>query len=210
MSLQVTATKMKMISATPTFWMLFIAFMLLVFGESGLTVHFVAFVDDAGVSSQTAAFFWGLAAGISAAGRLFFGFLADRWNPRNLIAITHGCHALSVLVLLVFFLNLGIHSPASLFPFSLIYGLSLGGSAVLMPVLVGRCFGLLNFSKLLGLLMSGFALGVVFGPLMAGRIFDSTGSYRMALIIFTVAFLVAALTVSLVRPDKYRDEFERA
>lgn len=192
---------------TPSFWLLFIAFMFLVFGESGLTVHFVAFVDDAGVSSQRAALYWGLAAGISSVGRLGFGVLADRWNPRNLIALTHGFHAVSVILLLVLFLGMGLHTWVGLLPFSLIYGLSLGGSAVLLPVLVGRCFGLLNFSKLLGILMSGFALGVVGGPLLAGRVFDSTGSYRVALIIFAVAFGVAAMAVACVQPGKYNSEY---
>ncbi len=192
---------------TPSFWLLFFAFMLLVFGESGLTVNFVAFVDDAGIPSQRAAVFWGVAAGISSIGRLGFGFLADRWNPRTLIALTHGFHAIAVGILLVFFLGMGIHSAATLFPFSLVYGLSLGGSAVLLPVLVGRCFGLPSFSKILGLLMSGFALGVVGGPLLAGHIFDTTGSYRLALIIYTIAFAVAALAVALIQPDRYRNEF---
>jgi len=192
---------------TSSFWLLFVGFMLLVFGESGLTVNFVALVDDAGVSSQKAAFFWGLAACISAAGRLGFGLLADRLNPRNLIAITHGFHAVAVVILLVVFLGMGIHSGVSLFPFSLIYGLSLGGSAVLLPVMVGRCFGLANFSKVLGLLMSGFALGVVGGPLLAGVVADRTGSYRLALIAFAIAFAIAAVAVALIQPDKHKDEF---
>ena len=73
--------------------------------------------------------------------------------------------------------------------------------------LVGRCFGLLNFSKLLGLLMSGFAIGVFGGPVLAGKIFDTMGDYRIALIIFGVGFVVAALAVSFVKPGKYNDEF---
>jgi len=195
---------------TSSFWLLFAAFSLLVFGESGLTVHFVAFVDDAGIPSQTAAIFWGLAAGISALGRLGFGFLADRWNPRKLITFTHGLHAVAVAILIVFFINMDIHSPITLGAFSVIYGISLGGSAVLLPVLVGRCFGLLNFSKVLGLLMSGFALGVVGGPLLAGILFDKTKSYEIALMIFAIGFAIAALAVALIRPDKYTNEFSEA
>lgn len=190
-----------------SFWMLFAAFALLVFGESGFTVHFVALVDDAGVSSQRAAFFWGLVAGVSVVGRLGFGFLSDRWNPRNLITVTHALHGVATVGLLVFFLDMGITSAVTLFPFSIVYGLSLGGSAVLLPVLVGRCFGLLNFSKLLGLLMSGFAVGVLGGPYAAGAIAHKTGSYRPAIIIFAIGFGLAAFAVALVRPDKYKSEF---
>jgi len=195
---------------TSSFWLLFAAFSLLVFGESGLTVHFVAFLDDAGLSSTAATFFWALAVGISAGGRLGFGLLADRWNPRKLITFTHGLHAVATAIMVVFFLRMGSRSPVTLTAFSLTYGLSLGGSAVLLPVLVGRCFGLLNFSKVLGLLMTGFALGVVAGPVLAGIIFDKTKSYEVALIIFTIGFAIAALTVALIRPDKYKEEFAEA
>ena len=206
----VTGLPAKRALGTSSFWLLFVAFMLLVFGESGLTVHFVALVDDAGVPSQTAATFWGLAAGISVVGRLGFGFLADRWNPRTLMAFTHGLHAVAVAIMVVVFINMGIHSKVALGAFSVIYGISLGGSAVLLPVLVGRCFGLLNFSKVLGLLMTGFALGVVGGPLLAGIAFDKTGSYQIALIAFTIGFVIAAFAVALMNPDKYKSEFVEA
>lgn len=186
---------------TSSFWLIFGAFALLIFGESGLTVHLVALLDDAGLSSQSAATYWAIAVGVSAIGRLGFGWLSDHANPKNLIALTHGLHAVGVAILLVFFLYLGMRTPAVLLPFSVIYGLSLGGAAVLLPVVVGRCFGLLNFSKILGLLMSGFALGVVGGPLLAGALAEATGNYRGALTIFIIAFLVSATAISLVRLD---------
>ncbi|MBI4830707.1 MAG: MFS transporter [Candidatus Lindowbacteria bacterium] len=192
---------------TRSFWLVFVAFMLLIFGESGLAVHFVASVDDAGLSSQTAANYWGLLVGTSAFGRLGFGLLADRWNQKRLLVLTHGFHAVALALLVVFFISLGIHSWVILFPFAILYGLSLGGAAVVLPILVARCFGMVNFSKLLGLLMSGFALGVVGGPVVAGKINDATGSYRLAFMIFTTAFALSAFMVSFVQPDKYKGEF---
>ena len=192
---------------TVSFWMLFAAFMLQTFGLSALTVHFVACVDDAGMSSQTAANFWGLAIGFSVGGRLLFGFLADRMNPRNLLAFANTGLGIAVAILLIFFLNLHSHPSASLLTFSLIYGFSLGGSAVLLPILTARCFGLLNFSKLIGLLMSGFAFGVVGGPLLAGRLFDTTGDYRLAMLIFAIAFAAAGLIVMFVKPDKSKNDY---
>jgi MFS family permease len=191
---------------TGSFWLLFIAFALLIFGESGLTVHLVALLDDAGLSSQAAANYWALAVGISAAGRLGFGILSDRSNPKYLIAGTHGLHGVALAIVSVFFLSMGIQSAGVLLPFSILYGLSLGGAAVLLPVVVARCFGLLHFGKVLGLLMSGFALGVVAGPIAAGKIVDATGSYQLALAIFIGAFILSAILVSLVTLDLYKKE----
>lgn len=202
-----TGLSVKRAVHTSSFRLLFAGFMLLIFGESGLAVHFVASVDDAGMTSQAAANYWGLLVGVSAIGRLGAGLLADRWNQRVLLAFTHGLHAVALAILLIFFMYLGIHSWIAVVPFCVLYGLSLGGAAVVLPVFVARCFGLLNFSKLLGLLMSGFALGVVGGPVVAGNIVDATGSYRLAFAIFTVAFALSAFLVSLVQPDKYKGEF---
>jgi len=191
---------------TSSFWLLFIAFALLIFGESGLTVHLVALLDDAGLTSQAAANYWALAVGVSAAGRLGFGILSDRWNPKYLIAGTHGLHGVALAIVAVFFLSMGIQSAGVLLSFSILYGLSLGGAAVLLPVVVARCFGLLHFGKVLGLLMSGFAIGVVGGPVIAGKIADSTGSYQLALAIFIGAFIVSAILISLVTLDLYKKE----
>lgn len=191
---------------TGSFWLLFIAFALLIFGESGLTVHLVALLDDAGLTSQAAANYWALAVGISVAGRLGFGILSDRSNPKYLIAGTHGLHGIALAIVAVFFLSMGLQSPVVLLPFSILYGLSLGGAAVLLPVVVARCFGLLHFGKVLGLLMSGFALGVVAGPVVAGKIADATGSYQLALAIFIGAFILSAILISFVTLDLYKRE----
>jgi len=196
--------------STSSFWLLFVAFVLLVFGESGLTVHFIRFAGWENISYGTASKLWGFAIFMSALGRFGVGFLADRLNPRNLIALTHGFHTVAMIILVVLFIRMGSHSLVTYGAFAVIYGLSLGGSAVLLPVMVGRCFGLANFSKVLGLLMMGFALGVVGGPLLAGSLSDKTGSYESVLIIFGIAFAIAAGAVSLIKPDKYRDEFAEA
>jgi MFS family permease len=199
--------EVKRALSTSSFWLLFVAFVLLVFGESGLTVHFIRFAGWEDITYRTASYVWGFAIFMSALGRLGFGFLADRQNPRNLIAVTHGLHAVAMLILIVFFIRMESHSLATYVLFSLVYGLSLGGSAVLLPVMTVRCFGLLNFSKVLGLLMMGFALGVVGGPLLAGNLSDKTGSYEVVLLIFAIAFGMAAVSVAFIKPDKYKHEF---
>ena len=202
--------EVKKALSTSSFWLLFGAFVLLVFGESGLTVHFIRFAGWEDIPSRTASFVWGFAIFMSAIGRMGVGFLADRWNPRNLIALCHGFHAVAMIILVIFFIRMGSHSLITYCAFAVIYGLSLGGSAVLLPVMVGRCFGLANFSKVLGLLMMGFALGVVGGPLLGGSLSDKTGSYESVLLIFAVAFAIAAGAVALIKPDKFREEFVKA
>ena len=56
--------------------------------------------------------------------------------------------------------------------------------------------------------MTGFALGIIIGIPVAGRIFDVTGSYEWVLILCAVGLLVAATMALLVSPQRYHQEFE--
>jgi predicted MFS family arabinose efflux permease len=59
----------------------------------------------------------------------------------------------------------------------------------------------------MGLLMGGFAAGVVVGIPGAGWIFDETGSYEWVLILCGTGLGLAALLAALVRPDRHHAQF---
>jgi MFS family permease len=173
-----------------------------------LNFHFVPFAtQEAGFTAQQAAAFYGLAVGASVAGRLLFGWLADRWPPSGLLAITLLLLALGPGALELLFVQLARRDVDLLWLYAIPFGLGIGGNAVIMPVLVGRCFGELHFSRIMGLLMSGFAAGIVIGIPGAGWIFDTTGSYEWVLILCAIGLALAALLATLVRPERHRAEF---
>jgi MFS family permease len=87
------------------------------------------------------------------------------------------------------------------------FGIGIGGGAVLLPMLVGRCFGELHFSKIMGLVMSGFAVGIIIGIPVAGRIFDVTGSYEWVLILCGFSLFLSAGLAAVIRPERHRPQF---
>jgi MFS family permease len=91
--------------------------------------------------------------------------------------------------------------------YSFLFGLGIAGHAVILPVLVGRCFGELHFSKIMGLVMSGFALGVILGIPGTGKIFDSTGSYEIAFLACIAVFLASSALAITIQPGRYHGEF---
>jgi MFS family permease len=93
----------------------------------------------------------------------------------------------------------GIHSPLALPAFVIAFGLGLGGLAVTFPLLVGECFGLRAFAKLLGVLMVPATLGGAIGPVLTGRIFDVTSSYTLAFALHLGAFLIGGFVVAFLR-----------
>ena len=79
---------------------------------------------------------------------------------------------------------------------------SYGGLASLMPALRGDYFGRRAFATIGGSMGPVTTLGTVSGPVFAGYIFDSTGSYRNAMLVFAVGMVIALLVTSfLQRPQ---------
>ena len=92
-----------------------------------------------------------------------------------------------------------IHLAGALPAFVPIFGVALGGCAVLFPLLVGECFGLRAYGQILGAAMLAAALGVATGPVITGHIFDVSGSYAAAFALHVAAFLIASAIIALLR-----------
>jgi MFS family permease len=177
---------------TSAFWILFLCQFLTVFGSMSVIAHLVAFLRDAGFEGQTAAGSLGLMVGASVGGRVLFGVLSDRLTKRHIMSLALTLHAVATTFLF------RIESAAALPAFVLTFGVALGGGAVLMPLLVGECFGLLAFGRILGLFTVSATLGAGLGPVLTGRIYDVSGSYQPAFVLHIVAFATAALAIQLL------------
>ncbi len=198
----------RMALATFSFWLLIGIFLLQLTAVSALNFHFVPFaIQEIGFTPQQAAFFYGLAVGFSIVGRLGFGLLADRWPPALLMAVSLFLAALGPAVLELCFLQLRMQAVELLWLYAIPFGIGSGGNFVVLPVLAGRCLGELHFSRIMGLLMTGSALGVIVGIPVSGLIFDETGSYEWVLIACLGLLLLSTLLTALVRTDRHRGEF---
>ena len=204
----VTGLPAKRAIASLSFWLIFSVYVLQLLGLSAMNFHFVPFaIQEANFTSQQAASFLGLTILFSIPGRLLFGWLADRWSPTFVLAIVGVLLACGPTLLETLFVRAGLHDVNLLWFYTVPYGLGVAGNAVVLPILVSRCFGVLHFSKLMGLVMSGFAIGVVVGIPGAGKIFDSTGSYEIAFLACIVAFLLSSALVLTIQPGRYHAEF---
>jgi MFS family permease len=62
--------------------------------------------------------------------------------------------------------------------FAVWFGLSYGGIVSLMPAICMDTFGARAVSSIVGTLYTGAALGNLLGPVVAGAVFDRTGTTR--------------------------------
>ena len=178
---------------TGAFWILCLTHVLWTFGSMSLIAHLPAFLTDQGFESQRAAGYLALAIGLSVVGRLSFGVLADRFTKKWIMS---GALVLQVLAALCLF---RVHGFGALPGFVALFGIGLGGGAVLVPLLIGECFGLRAFGKVLGVVTISATLGAATGPVLTGRIFDVMGSYELAFILHIVSFTAGAVAICFLR-----------
>jgi OFA family oxalate/formate antiporter-like MFS transporter len=191
-----------------TFWLLFFAYLTQLYVTSAVNVNTTAFAESIGYTALVAPLFLAVAVGVSVPGRFFYGWLTDHIGPHLLMASAGMLLSLSMIALVVFTIRLGWVGAVPIWTFGIAQGLGIAGSTVALPILVGRCFGELEFGKIQGLVMAGFSLGVIFGGPSAARIFDTTGSYELAWLVCTGMGLVSVVLALMVRPSALHAEFE--
>jgi len=187
---------------TTAFGLLVAVYLLQLIGQSVINFHFIPFaVQQAHYSVREASLFLSLMVAFSIVGKLGFGWLADRRNPTRLMAFTGLLAATGPLALVLATPSSGPQRSILVTAHAVAYGLALGGQIVLLPLVVSRCFGPRDFGRIMGLVMSGFAAGILLGVPIAGWSFDRLGTYHPALIGCAVVFLCSALASTFVPVD---------
>ena len=121
------------------------------------------------------------------------GFLADRINKCLLLA------AVLLLFALALVLLMRAQDVNTIMLASVLIGFSASSSLPLWHALTASLFGVINFSRVIGLTQLIVFPMVMAGPPLAGFIYDSTGSYDTALKIFSALLLAALLLIFGVR-----------
>jgi predicted MFS family arabinose efflux permease len=185
------------------FWILIVALFLFSIGQNGAMTHLSALLTDRGISASEAAIAVSLMGAASLLGRLVTGWLLDRFFAPRLSFCVLAMGALGILLLS------SAHSPAMGSLAAILVGGAMGGEADITPYLLSRYFGLRSFSMLYGFTWTGYAIAGAIGPVLMGRAFDTTASYRvLAVELSVITFLAAGLMLAMpayarrVSPDR--------
>ncbi|MEM9357369.1 MAG: MFS transporter [Pseudomonadota bacterium] len=162
-----------------------------------IPLHLPVFGMDLGMSTSRAATLLSVIAGASVLGRLVIGTFSDRIGGRRgfmlcLLPLTGGLLAFSV-----------IDTRTALFVAALAYGFAHGGLFTIVAPTVAEYFGTRSVGAIFGGIVFFGTVGGAIGPVLAGRVFDVTGSYVIAfLTLASMATLALLLVVSLPRKAK--------
>jgi len=172
------------------------ALLLFSFATNGLNTHWAALLTDRGFPAAQAAMVLSVAGLAALVSKLSTGYLLDRFFAGRAAAALLGTCAIGFL-----FVIYG-HTTFAAFAGAALVGIGMGAESDAVPYLLTRYFGLLRFGELYGYTWLVYAVAGALGPLVMGRMFDQTGSYRVILLAsLALVIIAAALFASL---PKYR------
>jgi predicted MFS family arabinose efflux permease len=158
-----------------------------------LNVHQFEILRATGITRTAAAYYSSIAGFAGIAGKLITGALLDRYHVRWVGGLTLGMTTVAFALLLL--PNL---SPPIIVAAMVVNGYSAGTKLQVASYLTSAYGGLRNFGAMFGVMASLIAAGSGLGPVAAGLIFDSYGSYDPFLVIGIVASIVSSgLIISL-------------
>jgi MFS family permease len=156
-------------------------------------IHVISFLSPF-LGSARAAAAVSLMTGVSFCGRLFVGSFVDRADKR---AVAIACFLLQGAA--VFTIARSSH-PLSLYLCVMAFGLAMGNIVMMQALIVGDCFGMLSYGRISGLAMLFTSSGSAFGPMIAGTLFDLTGSYETSFTLLAFNYILASLCALFAKP----------
>lgn len=179
---------------TRQFWIICMAFFTTNFCVQTVVVHMVPHATDIGIGPAAAATVISAVGVLSIMSKVGIGVAIDRVGGKRVLVALLAILAISFLWLL----------PADrlwmLFVFAVIFASGYGGSSAVQSPIIAEYFGIKAHGTIMGTLLIGNFLGGAVSPSLAGRIFDTTESYRWAFIICVVVCLASFVSTLLLKP----------
>lgn len=185
---------------TVRFWGLMLANINFGFFMGTILVHQAPFIVDAGFSGMFAATILGLTGLVNAGGNLLWGTLSDRIGREWTYTMACGCAFFSMILLI---LVKGTSNPWLLYGHGILFGLGYA-LASLWQGIAGDLFQGKQYGAIFGLMTVGFGVGNFLGPWLGGYLFDTRGTYAIALILCLVATVLSSFFIWVAGPRQVR------
>ena len=180
------------------FWGVGVVFLAGSTATQTLLVHQVAYLVDTGVAAIVAASVASVVGLASVAGKIAWGWLADHVGSEVAFTLASICVVAAIGALAL--TSPGM--PALAFVYAVLMGVGYASSAPLPPAVVGRLFRGPYFTSIFGALQPATSIGSAAGAWAAGRIFDRTGSYAIALALAAIIAALAPVLLWIVAPRR--------
>jgi MFS family permease len=192
---------------TMTFWLLAPGLMFFFSGQGAVTTLAIDFFESRAVAG--AATIVALTALVRTIARLPFGLALSRIDRVFALSmVVTFSQAIALLALVA------VDTRSGVIVYVLLWGIGGAFAPMLEPLLVTRAFGVRNFGAVSGMVAMIAFGGQIFGPVGGAALFDATGSYTLAYVLFAAGFLVSVMLFAgawlRIRSRAHREAAERA
>lgn len=178
---------------TVTFWAVIYIQMLMPMIGTGITFHFVSVMTHRGVLEAQTPFLLSLIASTTLISTLLAGVVMSKLSVRLISIIMTMLIVVSVVLVLL------TQSLAMAIVYALLHGLINGFMAVWGGLVWPDYFGTRYLGGIRGMATTGMVIASALGPIPLGFVFDLTGNYDIALIVFLVMAIIG-IGVAVVCP----------
>jgi OFA family oxalate/formate antiporter-like MFS transporter len=174
---------------TKAFWILFFMGMVMFCVNTGTNVHIGAFYRDQGLSLTIAAVAISFSWLVSAFGSVGWGWVLEKIEARHAYSMVFVILGVSTMYLLT------VDGTASALVAAALIGSVSSGSNVIISIMYANYYGRNSLGRIRGVSETGVLLGQATGPLLAGILFDSRGSYTFVFLLFGGIALACSMIV---------------
>jgi len=190
----------KQAMRTAPFWLLIGAYMFHGALYPVMNIHCIPFLTDRGMDPLAAAATMSVYITASIPARFLGGALIDRISTPKMRYALAGAFLFQCAGVTLFLFNQ--ESTFALYAFFILYGIGMGAVMPMTPVLRARYFGRKAFGTIAGWSRALTLPVGVMGPILAGWIYDTTGSYEIAFVLFAVTLGIAFVIMLFAAPPK--------
>jgi MFS family permease len=191
---------------SPQFTVLALTFFFCCAAHSGPIFHMVSYAIGCGVPAMAAVTIYSVEGLSGLGGRLLLGVLADRLGVKKVLIAGLLVQAFAIATYIF------VNRLAEFYALAVIFGTAYGGVMPLYAVLAREYFGQRVMGTVFGAATMTSAIGMAFGPLAGGWIFDTFDAYSW-LFIGSFGVGLGAVAVALTfppLPSRQREQLQPA
>tara|TARA_B100000676_G_C18062125_1_gene838486 strand:+ start:374 stop:1552 length:1179 start_codon:yes stop_codon:yes gene_type:complete len=182
---------------TPAFWILTVTQISSSVSIVTLALHLVPKLTDMGMTLSSAGTVVLAYTIVALPAQSIAGYLAERLPKILMISIFLFLQGAGIALIAVF------DNVIAAYMFALLYGIGFGGRTPLITAIRGDYFGRKAFATIMGVSQFPMNLAMIVAPLFAGYMFDTTGTYIVPFMTFSVLCIFGSGLILFVRkPQK--------
>ena len=189
---------------SPPMWQLSAAYTVCGVTTGIISIHFIPYAQDLGLSATRAAAIFGFMMALNVVGGIGAGMLADRFGQKNVLGTVYFVRGLAYMMLLVF------PGEMSLWVFATLAGFSWIASVPVTTSLTANVYGLRSLATIAGISFLCHQVGAFASINFAGILYDVTGSYTLPFAIAGALLFPAALAAFTINERKYSVRYQAA